>query len=206
MNTNQILKKRYATKSFNGEKVDEKHIEKIKENIQLSASSFGLQPYRIIVINDEETKLQLLGASYNQPQITTASHIFVFCADTQISKRIDEYEQMLIAGQTPESAAKNYTNMMRGSVGNLTVEQATNWAAKQCYIALSNAMNTATELGLDSCPMEGFDSSAYHKILALPPNLIPTVVLPIGIANDTPKAKLRFAVDKLFIELDKDDN
>jgi nitroreductase / dihydropteridine reductase len=202
MNIHKLLQRRYATKKFTGEKVQESVIDDVKKAIELSATSFGLQPFKVLIIRDDETKLQLLGASYNQEQITTCSHLLVFCTDSNIGSRIDAYEQKLLAVGTPAEQAKGYTNMMRGSVGTLTGDQLHAWASKQAYIGLANAMNSVAEHSFDSCPMEGFDAGAYAKILQLPDNLKPAVALPIGVAADKPRPKLRFHGTDLFIDVE----
>ncbi len=194
----EITKKRYATKKFDGKIVDEKTMDKLYEMIRMSASSFGLQPYQIKVISDKKTKEDLLVASNNQVQITTCSHLLVFCAYTDIDKRIEEYKKMMLELGTPKEKAEGYANWMIGFKNNLTKEQQIIWTQKQCYLALANALNGAKSLELDSCPMEGFNSAEYAKILNLPENLIPTLVCPIGYGADKQKPKIRFSKEDLF--------
>lgn len=199
MEFKDIVMKRYATKSFDGNTIPDAKINELLELIRYSASSFGLQPYKIMVITDNHTKQRLEKASWNQPQISTCSHLLVFCAYTDISSRIDQYEQLMInRGAKPESI-KGYIDMMRGFEKALPDDKKLAWAQKQAYIALGNALNGAKSLGLDSCPMEGFNAEEYTKILNLPKNLIPTVICPIGYANDAPRPKLRYEMKELLV-------
>ncbi len=192
MNFEEIVMKRYATKSFDGKAVDDAKINKLLQIIRYSASSFNLQPWKVKVVKDSETKQKLLPLSWNQAQITTCSHLLIFCANSNLKDLIDRLEnQMITSGATKEGIA-NYIKMMRDFEAGMTLEQKLAWAQKQVYIALGNALNGAKALGFDSCPMEGFDPKGYAKELELPAHLVPTVVCPIGFANDKPMPKMRF--------------
>ena len=194
----EIAQKRYATKKFDGRKIPEEKLSELLEIIRLAASSFGLQPWIVQVISNKELKEKLSPASWNQPQITTCSHLLVFCAFTDIKSRIDDYENMMRAAKLPEENIKNYIGMMRGFDEGLSDEKKLSWSQRQLYIALGNAVNGAKDLGFDSCPMEGFSSDEYTKILDLPKNTVPTALVTIGYADDTPHPKMRYAKDKLF--------
>lgn len=199
MEFKEIVKKRYATKSFDDKKIPEKDVAELLELIRYSASSFGLQPYKVIVIEDDALKERLYSVSWNQPQIKTNSHILVFCAYTDIKSRIERYEELMIENGAKKESIKGYIDMMRGFEAAMSDDKKLVWSQKQAYIALGNAINGAKALGFDSCPMEGFDAQEYSKILNLPSDLIPTVVCPIGYANDNPRPKIRFDSTNLFI-------
>jgi nitroreductase len=198
MEFSEIVMKRYAAKKFDGRKVPEAKLGELIDFIRYSATSFNLQPYKVKVVSDQRTKDLLQKASWDQPQVGTASHVLVFCADTNVAPLITKLESALVkAGATKESLA-GYVEMMRGFEKQMPPEAKLAWAQKQSYIALGNAMNGATALGFDSCPMEGFDSKEYSRILGLPENLVPSVVCPIGYAADKPRAKVRFSKEDIF--------
>ncbi|MEM4637866.1 MAG: NAD(P)H-dependent oxidoreductase [Candidatus Woesearchaeota archaeon] len=199
MNFKDIVMNRYATKSFDGRKLPDEKIKELLELIRYSASSFGLQPYKIIVVKDKETKEKLLPASWNQPQITTCSHLLIFCADTDIKSRVDKYEKLLLKNNKENDSVKKYVEMIRGFEQQMSEDKKLVWAQKQVYIALGNAINGAKSLGFDSCPMEGFIPEEYSKILCLPENLVPTVLCPVGYANDNPRPKIRFDNTDLYV-------
>ncbi|MFT4282850.1 MAG: NAD(P)H-dependent oxidoreductase [Candidatus Woesearchaeota archaeon] len=199
MDFKEITKKRFATKKFTGEKISDEKIEELKELIRYSASSFGLQPYEIVVVKNDELKEKLLPLAYNQPQITTGSHIFVFCANSDVKSRIDKYQEFL-GGENISEGAKGYIGMMRGSLEGLSEEQRTAWAARQAYIALGNAINGAKYLGFDSCPMEGFDADGFKKALELDDNLTPVAIVAVGISAVDMPEKIRYSKEDLFIE------
>lgn len=195
-----IVKHRYAVKKFDGRKLPEGKVSELLELVRLAPSSFNLQPWKIIVAKDAQTKAKLAPAAYNQLQITTSSHLLVFCADTDIMSLVHELEK----GMKAEDSAKNetidpYIGMMKGFVNSMNDEQKLAWAQRQVYLALGNALNGAKALGFDSCPMEGFNPQEFAKILKLPANIVPTALCPIGYAADTPKPKLRFAKERIVV-------
>ncbi len=192
---------RYATKSFDDKKIPESKVNELLELIRYAPSSFNIQPWKIIVVRDQTTKDKLTPVSWNQPQISTCSHLLVFCANTNIKENIDLLEKTMIDKGASKESIKGYVELMLNFEKHMSNEQKLVWAQKQTYIALSNALNGAKSLGFDSCPMEGFNAQEYSKILNLPQNLVPTVVCPIGYGTDTPKPKLRFEMEDLVVNV-----
>ena len=105
----------------------------------------------------------------------------------------------MIKNGAKKEQIKNYIDMMKDFEKNLNEKEKLCWAQRQVYIALGNALNGAKSLGFDSCPMEGFNSEEYSKILELPKNLIPTVLCPIGYSNDKSPQKIRFSEKDIFV-------
>ena len=198
MEFGKIVMERYATKKFDGKRIPEEKVRELEEMIRYSASSFGLQPWKVKVVADQATKDKLMAASWNQPQVGTASHVLVLCADSDIDPLITRLEAALVKAGSSKESLKGYVDVMRGFAEGKDVAARLAWAQKQVYIALGNALNGAKSLGFDSCPMEGFDPAQYSKILGLPANIVPTVVCPIGYAADTPRPKVRFERKDVF--------
>jgi nitroreductase / dihydropteridine reductase len=198
MDFNEIMTKRYATKKFDSKTIPEESVTKLKEFIRFSPSSFNIQPWKIKIITDSETKQKLLPASWNQEQITSCSHLFVFCANKDLLSVIEKIKTQIVEGGTPVEKIQGYIDMMTGYVNNLNDEQKLHYAQLQVYIALTNLMNGATSLGLDSCPMGGFDAKQYSEILGLNDNIVPTVICPVGYGIDTPKPKMRLEDKEIF--------
>ena len=194
-----IVKERYAAKLFDSRTIPQSKVNKLLDMIRNAASSFNIQPWKIIVITNPELKEKLSSVSWNQPQIKSCSHLLVFCADKNIAANIDNLQKLMIkSGAKPEDI-QNYIGMMKNFEKNLTDGQKLSWAQRQTFLTLGNALNGAKSLGFDSCPMEGFDPKAYSKILELPDNIVPTALCPIGYASDKPNPKLRFAEEDVFI-------
>ena len=201
MEFEKIVMSRYATKLFDGRKLPQDKVNKLLGMIRFAPSSFNIQPWKIIIIEEQKMKEKLLQASWNQPQITACSHLLVFCADKDIKGKIDMLEkQMLDAGAKPDSIS-GYVGMMRNLEKSLSDEQKLSWAQRQTYLALGNALNGAKSLGFDSCPMEGFNPEEYSKILKLPNNIVPSALCTIGYAKDTQNSKSRFPNEEVFMRI-----
>lgn len=199
MDFEKIVQERYATKHFDGRKIPESKVNRLLDIIRYAPSSFNIQPWVIKVIADRETKEKLAPASWNQPQITSCSHLLVFCANKDIACNIDKLEKLMIKSGAKPQDIKPYIDIMGNFEKGMNDEQRLSWAQRQTYLALGNALNGAKSLGFDSCPMEGFDPKAYAKILDLPSNLVPTALCPIGYASDAKRDKLRFPKEEVFL-------
>lgn len=202
------LQWRYAVKKMNGTKVPAEKLDTIIEATRLAPSGFGLTPYSIIVVEDEETRKKLQPAFYNQSQVVDGSVLIVFAAWNNVSeKEIAEYMQE-IAHQRGVSidSLKDFSGAVNGSFKNKTPEQARVWADKQAYLALGFSLVAAAAEEVDSTPMEGFAPDAVDEILGLKAlGLHSTVALTLGFrdaANDylVNAKKVRRTTDKLVIK------
>lgn len=179
MNTNpiapeqllQILRWRYATKVFDpNRKIPADVWAVLEDSLVLSASSFGLQPYRFLVITDPATREKLRPHAWGQRQVVDASHYVVFTARTGVTEaEIDTHIQRIAntRGVSTESLA-SYREMMTGMLLNEGFKSmAPHWTTRQAYIALGNLLTCAALLGVDACPMEGFAPAEFDRILGL---------------------------------------
>ena len=192
-----LLQRRYATKKFNGKMISDEQLKLLKEAIRLSPSSFNSQPWKVKVVSDQKTKELLKPLTWNQEQVTTCSHLFIFCVPKDVPKRFEELYALMRKSGAPEQSVKGFASYVQGSLDKLTPEQQVAWMQRQVYLAMMSLMAEAAELGLDSCPMEGFDSEGYAKALNLK-GLIPVTLCPVGFAADTPRTKVRFAAKDIF--------
>jgi nitroreductase len=161
---------RYATKKFDAtKKISTEDLNTLKEAIRLSSSSYGLQPYKIIIVENPELRAQLLGAAYGQSQVVDASHLIVFANETNINDQtIEKYITRI--GDTrniPVESLTGFGNYMKGAINHLTEDTKNIWASKQTYLALGNLLNAAAELKIDVTPMEGFVPAQVNEILGL---------------------------------------
>ncbi|MEH6406251.1 MAG: NAD(P)H-dependent oxidoreductase [Leeuwenhoekiella sp.] len=208
MMTNYIdaLKWRYATKKFDSsKKVSAEDIEHLKEVMQLSASSYGLQPYKIFIVEDEQIRQQLLPAAFNQSQIVDASHLIVIANKVNFEGEIiDTYVDNISTTRDLDRTELNgMADYMKTNILKLSAEQKANWTAKQTYIVLGNLLSAAAHLKIDTCPMEGFNAEAFNEILGLDKqNYNASVIISIGYRSVEDKtqglAKVRRAKDDLF--------
>ena len=197
---------RYATKKFDAtKKVSTEDLETLKKAIQLSSSSYGLQLYKVFIIENPEVRAQLQPASWGQSQIVDASHLLVFAniVDVQES-HIDAYVQNITdtRGLSVEDL-KGYSDFMKSKIVPLPVEQKAVWTSKQTYLALGNLLNAAAELKIDVTPMEGFEPEKYNEILGLDKlGLNASLVAAIGYRHEEDAtqhyAKVRKPIEELF--------
>jgi nitroreductase len=175
---------RYATKEFNSEKkITNSDLEIIKESIRLSPSSYGLQLFKVFIIESQKLKDKLRKVSFNQSQISDASHLFIFCNYTKIlEKDIDLYIQnKSFVQQMPISKNEGYGNFLKKNLLKKETEETSIWTNNQVYIALANLMTTCASLKIDSCPIEGFEASKYNEVLNINErNMNAAVVCAVG--------------------------
>lgn len=175
---------RYATKKFDTRKmVSDEDLEVLKEAVRLSVSSYGLQLYEVLIIKDKEIREQLKPVSWNQDQITDASHLFVFCNYTDVKEEyIDNFiNQTAREREWDLKRLQGYGDFIKEKLNEKTEHELNSWLKSQTYLALANLLNACAELKIDSCPMEGFESEAYNKILGLDKlGLNASVIAPIG--------------------------
>ncbi|TXE11579.1 NAD(P)H-dependent oxidoreductase [Seonamhaeicola algicola] len=174
---------RYAAKAMNGKAVPEEKVERILEAARLAPTSSGLQPFEIFVVKNQDIKEQIKPIAWNQRVITECSHLLVFAAwDTYTADRINYMFDLTndIRGFKNEGW-ENYRQMLLNSYPQKDAEENFNHAAKQAYIAFSQAIAAAAFEGVDATPMEGFDPEAVDKILGLrEKGLRSAVLLPLG--------------------------
>ena len=164
------LEWRYATKKFDPQKkVSREDLNKLKKAIQLSVSSYGLQLYKVLIIEDIELRKKLKPVSWDQNQITDASHLFVFCNYNRVnSKDIDTFIRQTADSRNIEyEKLAGYGDFIKMKLDEKSEVERTNWLERQPYLALSNLLMVCAELGIDACPMEGFEPERYNEILGL---------------------------------------
>lgn len=200
---------RYATKKFDAsKKISHQDLETLLEATRLSASSYGLQPYHVFVITDPEIREKLKPVSWNQTQITDASHLIVFAHATDFGEELvdDFIANLSDTRNIPMDGLNGYAEMMKSNLLGLPTDVKASWAGKQVYIALGNALQAAAELQIDTCPMEGFQPEEYNRILGLTDkNLNAAVVLAVGYRSQEDETqhlpKVRKSKEELFTHI-----
>ncbi len=199
------LQTRYATKQFDpSKKVSDDLLSTLVESLVLTPSSFGLQPWKFIIVSNQSIKEQLLPHSWNQAQVTDCSHHIVLCAKT----KVDSSDVAKLISHTAETrgveveSLQMYSDLMNGFISKMDEAQISTWARNQVYIALGQLMASAAALGVDACPMEGITPAEYDNILGLTDSDYQTVVAcPIGYRSADDKyasaAKVRFPAEQV---------
>jgi nitroreductase len=202
-----VLNWRYATKKFDMTRtIPEKDFAGLLEVLRLSPSSFGLQPWKFIVVKDKSLRQELRKYAWNQPQLTEASHLIVLCTKTEMDGAYIKNFVLRIAQAwgTPVEALEGYQNQMLGFLAGLKGEDLGNWMARQVYIALGILLSECAHRQIDACPMEGFDALKFDEVLKLKElGLHATVLCPVGYrAVDDEYAKhtkVRFSESEVLI-------
>ncbi|MFT3992286.1 MAG: NAD(P)H-dependent oxidoreductase [Luteolibacter sp.] len=165
-----VLQWRYATKKFDAAKrIPEPVWESLEESLVLTPSSFGLQPWQFLVVENPEIRKQLQEVSWNQTQVTGASHFVVMTArDDMHAGDISSWVARMaeIQGVPVENLAP-FQQLIASFIEPQSPESLRIWNGRQVYIALGQLMSSAALLGIDACPMEGLDAKAYDRILGL---------------------------------------
>jgi len=200
---------RYATKEFDPSKrVSPKDLETLLDALVLSPSSFGLQPWKFVVVENQELKEQLLANSWNQKQVIQASHVLVLCRPLTFgAEDVINFVRSTaeIRAQEAETLS-GYQKVMTDFLGRMNDAQIAEWMKNQIYIALGNLMTVAATMRIDACPMEGFVSTEYDKVLGLTEKgLASVVVCPVGYRAASDKygdlSKVRYEKENLVIRL-----
>ena len=202
------LEWRYAVKKFDDKaSLTEQQILEVKKVFNLSASSYGLQPYKMIVVQNPELKEKLVPASFGQQQISQSAAILVFAVRTDFGMDyIDQFfKDMSTKRQIPLENLEGYKNFMKGSFANKSEDEISSWATKQVYLTMGHMLASLAALQIDACPMEGLDPQAYDKILDLEAKQLKTIVaMPIGMRapDDTSATALKVRKDLSDIIID----
>lgn len=209
INRSQLIEQlnwRYATKQFNPDrKISAQDWTALEQALVLTPSSFGLQPWAFLVIDDPEVRARLLLASYGQPQVVDASHLVVFATKTNYNEAdVDAHVRQTASarGVGVETLDGLRTMVVRSIVHGMDETARRNWATNQTYIALGNLVTSAALLGIDAAPMEGFERHRYDDILGLKVRgLTASVIAAVGYRKDSDKyamaPKVRFPREEM---------
>ena len=200
---------RYATKKFDAsKKLTSEQLDGLLTAIQLAPTSYGLQPFKVLVVSNAAIRAQLKDAAYGQTQVTDASELLVFATYVNYTEaHVDEFAANIVATRGIKlTDIQDYVGMMKGSVKGQTQEQLQAWNTKQAYIALGFLLESAALEGIDACPMEGFNAAKFDEILDLADkNLKSIVIASIGFRaqDDTYQhyKKVRKSKEDLFINI-----
>ena len=208
-NIKEALEWRYATKKFDADKkIDDATFGNLLEALRLSPSSYGLQPWKFIVVNSKELREKISVVGYGQPQITEASHLIIFANKKNIDDNlVDEYLQFVSKEKNIDILnLEGLGKMMKGSFAGKTNEELRSWAAHQAYLALGVFLTSCAMSGIDACPMEGFDSIKLDEVLGLSAlNLESKAMIAVGYRRESDShaldKKIRFPKEEVFIEI-----
>ncbi len=191
------LEWRYAVKKFDSEKIlSEDKIDRLKKAFNLTATSYGLQPIRMVVVRNKDLQEKLVASSYGQQQVLQASHVLVICIERVVDKDfiVEYFTRVKNIRNTSESIINPFEDALVSSFSKKDIKEVKDWATNQAYLALGNLLTVCAFEEIDSCPMEGFQPDVYDQLLELEQyGLSSVLVLPVGYR----------AEDDMFAELKK---
>ena len=203
------LKWRYAVKKFDSEKILSKDkIEGLKHAFNLTATSYGLQPIKMVVVQNNDLQKKMVSSSFGQRQVENASHVLVICIENMIDKAfIDQYFRLVKSVRgTSDNLLKPFKEALVDSFSKKEMDEIRTWCTNQAYLAMGNLLSYCALEEIDSCPMEGFLPEEYDKLLGLKEmGLTSVLVLPVGYrAENDPFSKMekvRKNVEESIIEI-----
>ncbi|GAA0813116.1 NAD(P)H-dependent oxidoreductase [Colwellia asteriadis] len=199
---------RYAVNEFSPQTLSQTQLSGLIESVRLAPASYGIQPYKLIVITRDEVKQACLTHSYGQNKVVNCSHLLVFAHQTEVTTANIRHfiAQLALTQNKPVSVLQQYQTQIEHDLLSRTVQQQSQWAEQQCYIALGTLLTYAAANEIDACPMTGFDSVGINQALKLhEQGLSAAILCPVGIraADDSSaqRPKHRLTRDQLVMSM-----
>lgn len=199
MEFKDLVRNRRSIRKYEPRPVPEDVIRELLEMIGLAVSAMNLQPWKIKVVSDQETKDKVFAATFGLEQVKTCSHALILCADVDYPSIIARLDRAMAAADVPAERREGMVAFATKLTTDMTPEQRLAWSREQVHIALGNAVNGAYSLGLGACPMTAFDPAVLGKALELPETLVPTAIVSVGYAAEEGAPKLRHPVSDILI-------
>lgn len=208
--TIEKLKWRYATKRFDpSKKLSEEKLEILKQTFNLTATSFGLQPIKMVVVSNQALKEKLVPLTFNQLQVRDASHILVLCIEKEIDANfiVDHFKRVEDTRKTSREILDPFERNLVDTFAEKQSKEIREWMTNQLYLTLGALLTVCAVEKIDACPIEGFEPEKYDRLLGLTKmGLESVIVLPVGYRDETDffisLKKVRRGVDKLTIVMD----
>lgn len=208
-NTIELLQWRYATKKFDASKILSKEkLNVLKETFNLTATSFGLQPLKLVVVSNKDLKEKLMPLTYNQTQVRDASHVLILCIESKINEDfiVEHFKRVAGIRNTPRTILEPFEKNLIASFTEKDQAEIRDWMINQLYLTLGALLTVCAVEKIDACPMEGFQSVKYDKLLGLDKKgLESVIILPVGYRDESDffinLKKVRRGVDELVITL-----
>jgi len=209
MSVLQQLKWRYATKTFDIDRLlSDTQVQTLKEAFNLTATSYGLQTLKLVVVKDKSLREALVPHAFNQAQVLDASHLLILCIQEQIdaSDVASHFINVQRIRKTPEEVISPFKSHLTETITQMPEDKKFSWAVNQAYIALGNLMTVCAMEEIDSCPMEGFVPDAFDEALGLNKmGLKSVLLLPVGYRSEndffSEMKKVRKDLSETVIEL-----
>ncbi len=208
--TIEKLQWRYATKRFDASKtLSEEKLNILKETFNLTATSYGLQPLKLVIVSNADLKAQLMPLTYNQSQVRDASHVLVLCIEKNINEDFIFEHFKRVEGQrnTPRTILEPFEKALIENFSEKQTSEIRQWMTNQLYLTLGAMLTICAVENIDACPIEGFEPKKYDELLGLDKKgLESIIILPVGYRDESDVfinlKKVRRGVDELIIKVD----
>jgi nitroreductase / dihydropteridine reductase len=198
MEFKDLVRQRYSCRKYEDRKVPEETIGELVQIVRYAVSAGNTQPWKIKIVSDPAMLAEVSDAAYGQPQVRHCSHLFVLCADTDANALADSQDRSLRAAGWPDDKRTEWVEGTRNHVAKFDAQGALSWASCQVYAAMTNCVNGAFSLGLGSCPMTYFKPEEVSRVLDLPANVTPVVLVSVGYAAEEGSPKVRYATEDIL--------
>ncbi len=184
LQSTKLLNWRYATKKFDADKqLPDDKVKALTESFNLTATSYGLQPIKLVVIKNKELQKSLVAHSWNQSQVADASLLLVFCIEATLNAEYikNYFKRVKDIRNTPDEILKPFQSFLLEDFEAKSTADIQVWSVNQAYLAMGNLLTVCALEEIDACPMEGFVPEKYDEILQLKErNLKSVLVMPVG--------------------------
>jgi hypothetical protein len=207
--TLEKLQWRYATKRFDSTKILSKEkLNILKETFNLTATSYGLQPLKLVVVSNNDMKAQLMPITFNQPQVRDASHVLILCIERNIDVKfiVNHFKRVEAERKTPRKILDPFESALISNFSEKKTPEIRQWMTNQLYLTLGALLTVCAIENIDACPIEGFEPKKYDELLGLDKKgLESLIVLPVGYRDESDffinLKKVRRGVDELIFEV-----
>jgi nitroreductase / dihydropteridine reductase len=198
MEYKDIVMSRYAARSFSDERIPDGEIAKLLELVRWTPSALNVQPWRLKVVTEAPAKEALAAAAWGQRQVAECSHLLVLCAENDLEAQIRRLETAYVA-EGIEEKGRIAIEHLRQIFAMMPSSSLPELMKNQVFILLGTALLGAKSLGIDSCPVTGFDGRKVAQALALPPHIVPVALCPLGYGTERPQARVRVPLSELLL-------
>jgi nitroreductase len=209
-NTIEKLQWRYATKKFDSRRIlSEEKLNILKDTFNLTATSYGLQPLKLVIVSNQKIKEQLMPLTYNQAQVRDASHVLIFCIEKNIDSQFisEHFKRVEDERQTPRTILEPFEKALISNFSKKEAHEIRHWMSNQLYLTLGALLTVCAMEKIDACPIEGFEPEKYDQLLGLEEKSLESViVLPVGYRDESDffinLKKVRRGVEELVVNID----
>ena len=198
MNVSEAIRKRRSIRKFKPDPIPEEKIRLLLESARLAPSGTNTQPWRFIVVKDDDTKRELQEAAHNQRHIKSAPVIIVCCADLKAFKEFPErVDELIESGALPERTREVFIPYLKKGMSTVTKDALMIAAAANVAIAVEHIVLQAVEIGLGTCWVRWYEDNKIKEILDIPEHVEVMALLPVGVPDEEPSQRPRLSLDKI---------